>query len=516
MKIPINIIRQICKLLDDCLLSLNNIARICKCSPNTVKRIREVKKAKHVKVNNLSDVELEALFYTAPSNSPSITKLDCNAIHSELKKRDMTLQLLWEEYRQYNSKGVSYSQYCRIYKRWLKTCKISMRQVHYPGEHLYVDFCGRTMPIRDAITGTEWKAHIFVGTLGASGYLFAKAVNSQKVADFLHANVAMLEHIGGVTKYIVPDNLKSAVLVNTKEITQINEAYAELSEHYSFSVLPARPRKPKDKSLAEIGAQIVQRFVLARLRNFIFFSLDELNEQINYWMKVLNDRVTKTYTVNRTDRLESIDRASLSPLPDLPYSYSHWAFAQRADETYHVCYMTCWYSVPYAYAHQKVDIRVTGERVDIYHGRNKIATHTLSKESGKTITDPMHRPPNHAYVADSTSEKILAWAESMGSSTKRFLDINFKDHRYYATRLKSALNLRKDVLNNGWQNKLEAACTYALSINSFTFQRLMSILKRPEISHERISNHIVENDNIRGSEYYVAALNDTELTKEEA
>lgn len=202
----------------------------------------------------------------------------------------MTLDLLWQEYRLGEPEGLSYPQYTRIYRDWVKRQKLSMRQVHAPGDKCFVDFCGRTMPITNPVTGAVSYAQIFVATMGCSGYLFATAVLSQTVSDWLAAHIRALEFFGGVPRYVVPDNLKAAVIKTTREQVVLNRAYAEFSEHYGFQIFPARPNKPKDKSLGEIGVQIVQRYVLARLRSMTFFSIEELNNKIEYWITELNIR----------------------------------------------------------------------------------------------------------------------------------------------------------------------------------------------------------------------------------
>lgn len=321
-------------------ISLRAIARLSGVSPNTVRALRDHLNAIGESWESLRALDDEAFearlnYRLAPTgfrrSVPNLAQ-----VHAELQQRDITLSLLWEEFRKDNPESASYTQFTRHYQAWLKKQKISMRQVHKPGDKLFVDFCGRTMPIIDRDSGEEIRAHVFVGTLGASGYICATAVASQTVANWLHCHIIALEHLGGVPHYIVPDNLKAAVLKNGRDSIQLNSAYQEFAEHYGFSILPARPRKPKDKSLAEIGVQIVQRWVLARLRNHTFFALDELNQQISYWMTQLNERITRTYPKSRRVRFQELDVPALKSLPNQRYAFSLWRYQVRVESDYHI------------------------------------------------------------------------------------------------------------------------------------------------------------------------------------
>ena len=500
-KITIQTIRMVCKLLNDPTLSQRSIAAISGISRRSVARIQSKLALVGVfNTYNISDNNLAHIFETNPAPAYVISNVDWVTLHADMQKRDMTLQLAWEEYRSQQPTGISYTTYCRQYRQWRKTMKVSLRQTHRPGESIFIDFCGRTMPIRDKETGNEWKAHVFVGVLGASGYLFAVAVNSQKVADFISAHIQMLNKIDGVPKYIVTDNLKSAVIKNTKEVTELNRAYAELAEYYGFMILPARPRKPKDKALAEVGVQIVQRWVLARLRNQIFFSLDELNEQIAFWMAELNKRITKTYTVSRSERLETIDRPALQPLPDEPYQYSSWIYNQRVDDAYYIEFKSKQYSVPYQFAHRWVDIRATHDRVDVFWQRERIASHAIT--DALVTSDASHAPDNHIYANSITSEAMLEWATKIGMATQQFVEANLADKRHRAAKLKSLTLLKSEIRQKGWQSKLEQACIFVIQMRCFSVPRLRAVLARHAFEVKPNSLKPIQHDNVRGASYF--------------
>ena len=450
--------------------------------------------------NDLSDSDLARIFTTISMPPHATSNIDWLTLHADMQKRDMTLQLAWEEYRSQNPTGLSYTSYCRQYRQWRKTVKVSLRQTHRPGESIFIDFCGRTMPIRDKGTGNEWKAHVFVGALGASGYLFAIAVNSQKVTDFIRAHVQMLNKIDGVPKYIVTDNLKSAVIKNTKDVTELNRAYAELAEYYDFMIVPTRPRKPKDKALAEVGVQIVQRWVLARLRNQVFFSLNELNEQIAYWMAELNNRITKTYTVSRAERLENIDRPKLQPLPAEPYQYSAWAYNQRVDSSYHIEFKGKHYSVPYQFANRLVDIRATNDRLDVYYQRERIASHAISE--ALITSDASHAPEHHNYANSITPDAILDWATGVGAATRQFVENNLADKRHRAAKLKSLVILKAEIRQKDWLSKLEKACAFVIQMKCFSVSRLRAVLARHSFDPQLNDVKPIVHGNVRGATYF--------------
>lgn len=266
MKLPVEKQREVLRLVGDESLSNRAIGRLAKVSHNTVLALRDQLKQSGETWESLKILDNKMLTARLHNDvKESVNRKACPRwlhIHEQLQLSDMTLELLWQEYRENEPLGVSYAQFTRLYKAWLNTQKISMRQIHLPGDKMFVDFCGRTMPITDPLTGVVSNAQIFVATLGASGYTFATAVSSQTTPDWLRCHVRAFEFFEGAPKFVVPDNLKAAVLKTTRDQIILNRAYSELSEHYGVTVTPARPRKPKDKSLGEIGVQIVQRSCL--------------------------------------------------------------------------------------------------------------------------------------------------------------------------------------------------------------------------------------------------------------
>jgi transposase len=265
----------------------------------------------------------------APVATGKYAAPDCAIIHQELKRKGVTLQLLWQEYRdRYGDHAYGYSQFCTLYRRFAKTLKLSMRQTHRAGEKLFVDYSGQTVPIRDRLTGEILQAQIFVAVLGASSYTYAEATWSQQLPDWLGSHVRTFEFIGGAPSVIVPDNLRSAVDRACRYDPQINRSYAELAAHYGCAVIPARPYKPKDKAKVEVGVQIVERWILAALRKHTFFSLEELNQAIRQLLLQLNDKPFSKLPGCRKDAFRSLDAPMLKPLPVHRYEYAQWKTAR--------------------------------------------------------------------------------------------------------------------------------------------------------------------------------------------
>ncbi|MHA6574965.1 IS21 family transposase [Pseudomonas yamanorum] len=510
MRLPIHIQREVLRLACDPRLSNRAISRLATVSHNTVRTLRDQLAQcgeSWEELRRLDDKTLVERLHTQ-RRIPAQRKVYPSwlTVHEQLKHPDITLELLWQEFRAGEPEGVSYAQFTRVYREWVNKQKLSMRQIHQPGDKCFVDFCGRTMPVTNPDTGTVIQTQVFVATLGASGYIFATAVDSQTTPDWLKCNVLALEFFDGVPRFVVPDNLKSAVTKNTKDQVVLNRAYAELSEHYGFQIYPARPRRPKDKSLGEIAVQIVQRFVLARLRTATFFSLDELNEKISYWVEQLNNRVTRTYPKSRTIRFLELDYPALNPLPEQRYSYSQWVYQVRVGSDYHVGFEEHSYSVPYHFANLLVDLRVRDDWLDIVYQRRVISSHKLDSQRGvSTLSE--HLAPNHSHFQDSQPEALLAWAETVGPETLRYVQDNLVRRRDFATGMKAVIGLKRDVRKGEILSpRLESACAYANSLGILSSERLRSIIRnksdlRPGFQR---SAPLVEHANIRGAEYYAS------------
>ena len=246
-------------------------------------------------IEMVDEATLETRLYGPPEGTAGAERPlpDPAYIHAERSKPGVTLELLHLEYLEKHPNGYRYTQFCEGYRRWAKRRRLSMRQVHRAGEKLFVDYSGKRPSIVDPKTGEVIEVELFVAVLGASNYTYAEATRTQQIADWIGAHVRCFDFLGGVPRDVVPDQLKSGVTGACRYEPKIQRTYEELARHYETTVLPARPAHPKDKAKVERAVQVVQRWILARLRHRTFFSIGELNEAIGELLEELNDRTMK-------------------------------------------------------------------------------------------------------------------------------------------------------------------------------------------------------------------------------
>src|SRR5215211_2430477 len=366
----------------------------------------------------IDDAELDRRLFPIAGDGPAAPRptIDWRKVHEEMKRRSVTLVLLWQEYRAEQADGYGYSRFCDLYGEWRRTISATMRQAHGAGEKLFVDYAGDTVAIFDQMTGEERLAHIFVAALGASNYTYAEARWSEGLGDWVRAHVNALAVIGGVPKAVVCDNLKAGVTRPSRYEPGINRTYQDLAEHYGFAVLPTRVRKPRDKAKVEVAVLIVQRFVLARLRNRRFFSLVELNAAILQCVSDLNAKLMRKIGKSRAELLETIDRPALDALPAEPYRYAEWKKCLVAPD-YHVEIDKHYYSVPSRLIRQTVEARVTDTTVEILHRGSRIASHARSQVPHRYTTITEHMPSAHRRYAEWTPIRMMGAAAKIGPAT---------------------------------------------------------------------------------------------------
>lgn len=426
-------------------------------------------------------------------------------IHEELQKPGVTLLLLWTEYRAVNpDDALSYSQFNHHHQRYLQSLGLVMRQHHRPGEFTFADFSGDRAAYVDPATGKPVPVELFVAAQGCSHCIFATGVPSQTCVDWISANVQMMEFYGGAPAAIVPDNLRAAVTKPGRP-AEINRVYREFARHYGTTILPARPRKPRDKAKVEVAVLIVQRWILARLRNRVFFSLAELNAAIAELVRELNERPFKRLSGCRRSRFEQLDKPALRPLPATRFEYAEWTNAQTVGPDYHVLVCGHWYSVPYRLAGSKVDARYTATTVEIFHQHVRVASHVRSLIQGEHTTDPAHQFEPHRAYAERTPEKLIAWATEIGPNTLAVVQHQF-ERDFPSMGLPACDTLQKLAKRYG-PGALEAAATRAVEIKSLTVKSVKSLLStglytRPldRVRAPALPNH----SNIRGPAYFAA------------
>lgn len=449
------------------------------------------------------------LFRRAPTGPRRFVEPDCAMMHQELKRKGVTKQLLWEEYKQiHGERGYQYSQFCHRYRQWCAKQKRSMRQDHRAGEKLFVDYCGPTVPIVNWHTGEFRDAQIFVAVLGASNYTFARACWSQKQQDWIEAHVKAFEFFGGVTEIVVPDNLKSAVRKAHRYIPDLNPAYQQMASYYQTAIVPARPYKPKDKAKAEVAVQIVERWILARLRHHTFFTLASLNQAIGDLLNDLNQRPFKKLPGCRHSQFEQIDQPALKPLPAQAYEFVDIKQA-RVHIDYHIEYDKHYYSVPHHLVKQQVEVQASTHTVSVYANAQRVATHPRSLRHGGHSTCTEHMPHNHRAMHEWSPERFLRWAADIGPQTQQVVDhiLHQKQHKEQSYRqILALLNSAKKYT----RQRLNSACARALQINSPTHRSVKSILEKgiDRIKHESGATQsqedlfVEEHENIRGEHYY--------------
>ena len=367
----------------------------------------------------MDEAQLEALLF--PRAAPLIERHaapDFAHLHQELKRKGVTLMLLWEEYATAHvGQAYRYSQFCLLYHRFAASLKRSMRQVHRAGEKLFIDYSGHTVPVIDAASGEICPAQIFVAVLGASSYTYAEATLTQQLPDWIASHVRCFEFMGCVPGLLVPDQLKSAIKLACRYEPEVTSTYEDLARHYGTAVLPARPAHPRDKAVVETSVLVVQRWILARLRNRQFFSLAELNAAIHELLIDLNNRPFKKLQGSRTSAFETIDRPAMTALPTTRYEFAQWKTALVGID-YHVEFEGHYYSVPHSLVRQKLELRVTATTVECFFRGRRVASHMRSAKRGAPTTLPEHMPESHRKHMQWTPGRLLNWALAIGPATR--------------------------------------------------------------------------------------------------
>ncbi|HDS1145116.1 IS21 family transposase [Stenotrophomonas maltophilia] len=454
-------------------------------------------------VEGLSEPARQTLFNRRGAALDEKRIPDWPHIQRELQRKGVTRTLLWLEYRDEDpDTAYELSRFNDLYRAWAGTQALSMRQQYDPGERGWVDFSGTLMAWVDPGTGEQHKAEIFVAAAGVAGLLFATAVPSQRIEHWVEAHCRWYAFIGGVPRITVPDNLKSAVTKAGSEPV-LNASYLAMADHYGTVILPARSRRPKDKSLAEGGVLVFLRWVIARLRNRVFHSLDELNVAIAECLELINDRTMRRYRQSRRERFEQIDRPALLPLP-ARYEFGEWIGPVRVPPDYHVPVRGHYYSVPYRLVQQQIHARCSQSVIEIFNQNKRVASHARSEVTGGKTTDRSHLPENHLAWADHTPERYLGWAKGVGDGALTVVQSLLDAARQPAAALNACGNLQKVAYKHGAE-RFELACSRALAIKSPTVKSIRSILQNGLERHEAISalaSPLPSHGNVRGPNYY--------------
>lgn len=488
-------------------LSNRRIAASLHISHNTVGRYRKVVQLKDLTselVAGLNDMQLSQII--KPINNKQLSTrlpIDWEIIHTELQIKEVTLVLLWEEYQESKLLMHSYSHFARLYRLWAKKLNITMRQAHRAGEKMFVDFSGKTVQI-NLPSGEIIYAEIFVAVLGASSYTYAEALRSQNMRDWTEAHVNAFNYFGGVPAILVPDNLKSAVIKNGRHGFKLNESYLNLAQHYQTAIIPARPRRPQDKAKVEGAVLLVQRWILARLRHFTFFSIEELNVQIQRLLIDFNSRLFKKRSGSRRSLYEQLDAPALKALPMDDYEFSEWRISVKVGKDCGIEHEEHFYSVPSELVGKSVDLNITSRIVEVFHKNQRVTSHARSFDSGGSTIIPAHLPESHRHYREWNPRRLLNWTQSIGKAAeavfKKHLDKTNSEQG-----IRTCTALIEEAKESGYA-RFESACERALAIDSPTLSSIRSILKLNMDQHElSTSSNVFKlplHQNVRGADYF--------------
>src|SRR5215469_11719141 len=503
-------IREILRLKHECSASDRQIARSLGLARSTVAVTLERAAMAGLRwplPGSLSDRVLEARLYAGHGSQQGARRKsepDWAYVHHELRRPGVTLMLLWEEYRQDQPDGYGYSRWCELYRAWEGRLSPTMRQAHPAGERMFVDYAGQTMDVIDPGTGEVRPAQIFVAVMGASNYTYAEATATQSLPDWIGAHVRALTFMGGVPAQLVPDNPKVGVDRANWYEPGLNRTYLDLATHYGTAILPTRARRPRDKAKVEVGVLVVERWILARLRNRHFFALSELNQAIGELVADLNARPMRRLGVSRRDLFLELDGPALKTLPAEPYEYAEWR-VRRVARDYHVDIDAHYYSVPHRLIGEQLDARITAHTVELFRKGERVAVHLRGAGRGRHTTIAEHMPSSHRRYAEWTLERIRIDAAAIGPSTAKLTELILESRPHPEQGYRACIGILRLGRQYG-AARLEAACDRGLDIGARSYGSIQSILKhgldKQPARAARQGELLPDHPNIRGSRYY--------------
>jgi len=507
-------IREILRLKSECGLSLRKISAVIKLSRPVITEYLDRCERHGLTWQNIKDMPDDELEKLLQAEVPAKEKDKRYAtladqfeyLSRELKRVGVTRQLLWEEYRAKNLDGYGYSQFCYHLQAWEKNNEISMHIEHKAGDKMFVDYAGEKFSTVNRITGEIIPAEVFVALLGASQFTYVEATRSQKKQDFIQASVNALHYMGGVPAAIVPDNLKSAVTKASRYEPDINPEYIDLARYYDTTILPARPYKPRDKSLVEGAVRLVYQRIYAALRDRVFYSIDDLNVAIREELERYNKRTMKGYGKSRLEMFNEIEKTALRPLPVERFIPREFARV-KAQFNYHV-YLKAdkhYYSLPYKHRGTTVDIFYSARTVEIYHNNVRIAFHLRDRTPYRYTTLVEHMPPEHQFMNDWNAEKFLSWAQDIGDNARSVIETVLLSKNHPEQSYKSCLGILNLVKRYG-RDRFLRACARAIEYDICSYRNLCNILENNMDSADTcpvfFDSQLPVHENIRGSEYY--------------
>lgn len=451
-------------------------------------------------ISALEETALEQRLLVRSERTSAYVAPDYGRIHQEMRRKGVTLLLLWEEYQaEYADRQTwRYTQFCEHYRLFAKQLKRSMRQIHRAGEKLFIDFAGPTIGLTDGS-----RAHVFVAAMGASSYTFACATPRETMIDWIESTVKALQFYGGVTQLIVPDNARSMIADPNRYEPRANDTVQDFARHYGTSVLPARPYHPQDKGKVESAIQIVERWIMARLRHQQFATVLAVNSAIAPLLKHLNDRPFQKLPGCRASAFAALDAPALLPLPVQRYEIAYFKTV-KAHIDYHVEVDGHRYSVPHALVGQVLEARITTGAVEILHRAQRVASHLRNSRRGGFSTVTEHMPAAHRAHMEWTPQRLIHWGQSIGPATAVAVTRLLEQHKHPEHGYRACLGLLSLAKRYG-KPRLEAGCTVALQIGACQYRHVHDILtnNRDQNSHSTTGDWVSpDHANVRGPNYY--------------
>lgn len=464
-------------------LNQHQIARSCSIVQSTVSKYLKLAEAAGLRwplPEELSEQKLDELLFgrrAAPPSRRLHPAPDCAAIHKELQgHKDLTLALLWQEYKQADPAGYGYSRFCDLYREWRRNQSYTLRQEHTPGEKLFVDYAGATIPLHDRETGAVHQAAVFVAAMGFSSYTFAEATWSQELPCWIGSHIRAFEYLNGLPRLVVPDNPKTGVRKACRYEPDLNPTYNDMAAHYDVAVLPARPGKARDKAKVENAVQVAQRWIVAALRKRTFFHLAELNQAIAELLVRLNQKPLRKRQGTRASLFAAFDKPALRPLPAERFEIGVWR-NMKVDLDYHVPAEGHYYSVPYRLVGRPVNIRVTAAMIEVFHDGVRAASHARCfAETEKAVTLAEHRPKAHQRYLEWTPSRLLSWADAAGPNTAELFRQILAAKPHPEMGYRACLGLVR-LGGKHTAGRLEAAAARALHFGAYSFASVASILR---------------------------------------
>jgi transposase len=496
-------------------LSNRKIATSCNVSPSTVSDL--VQRAAHAglswpSVQEMTDRALEELLYVGVSvRKPPDAMPNWQAVHKELSRPKVTLKLLWREYKEIQPDSFQYTQFCYHYRQWAKHLDVVMRQHHKAGEKLFVDWAGQTVPIHNPITGEISEAYLFVAALGASNYAFVRLYPSMELRNWIQAHCLAFEFFGGTPVIVVPDNLKTGITKPNYYDPDLNPTYADMARHYDVIVLPARVRKPNDKAKVESAVLHVERRILAALRDYTFFSVDEANDAIAEKLQEVNNEPFQKLDGSRTTWFLELDKPALSSLPEKRYEFRQWKKA-TVHMDYHVEFEKRFYSVPYKLVGKSVEVLATQTMVEIFYQGIPVAAHKRCGKFERFSTKSEHMPPSHQKYASRSPETMEAWAGQIGEHVQEWAHNLFERCRHPEQGYRAVLGVIR-LSNKYTSERVNNACKRAIIYGAYSYRSVKSILEKglDSVSPDHLTQTALpEHENVRGAEYYAVGGGESE------